>query len=69
MPAMETRVSHLIKRVPPYIWKQYNQEIKVGDVVLVHDDSSRTNWRMVVVEELSVGGDGLVRAARQYSNE
>ena len=40
-----------------------NQEIKVGDVVLIHDDSPRINWKMAVVEELIIGGDGLVRAA------
>lgn len=40
-----------------------NQEIKVGDVVLVHDDSPRISWKMAIVEELIVGRDGLVRAA------
>ena len=40
-----------------------NQTIKVGDVVLVHDDSPRISWKMAVVEELITGGDGLVRAA------
>ena len=40
-----------------------NQKIKVGDVVLVHDDSPRISWKMAVVEELITGGDGLVRAA------
>ena len=40
--------------------KQY---VKTGDVVVVHDDVPRTIWRMAVVEDLIVGGDGLVQAA------
>ena len=40
-----------------------DQKIKVGDVVLVHDDSPRISWKMAVVEELITDGDGLVRAA------
>ncbi|XP_028394458.1 uncharacterized protein LOC114518652 [Dendronephthya gigantea] len=38
-------------------------EICVGDVVQVHDDTKRINWRLAVVESLIKGGDGLVRAA------
>ena len=37
--------------------------MKIGDVVLVHDDTPRINWKLAVVEELIVGNDGLVRAA------
>ena len=40
-----------------------NQKIKVGDVVLVHDDSPRISWKMAVVEELIIGGNGFIRAA------
>ena len=39
------------------------QTIKVGDVVLVHDDTPRVSWKMAVIEELIKGNDGLVRAA------
>lgn len=39
------------------------QTIKVGDVVLVHDDTPRTMWKPAVIEELIRGNDGLVRAA------
>ena len=39
------------------------QCVKTGDVVVVYDDVPRTIWRMAVVEDLIVGGDGLVRAA------
>ena len=38
------------------------QRINVGDVVLVHDDCPRINWKMAVVEGLVKGGDGLVRS-------
>ena len=40
------------------------QSIKVGDVVLVHDDTPRASWKMAVIEELIKGNDGLVRAAK-----
>ena len=34
----------------------------MGDMVIIHDDNPRMNWRVAVVEdlELSVGGDGLI---------
>ena len=38
-------------------------EIKVGDVVQVHDDTKRVNWRLAIVERIIQGKDGLVRAA------
>ena len=39
------------------------QTIKVGDVVLIHDDSPRASWKMAVIENLIKGNDGYVRAA------
>ena len=54
--------SPLFKRVSPDIGNN-RQNIKVGDVVLVHDESPRIRWKMAVVEELTIGRDGLVRAA------
>ncbi|XP_077990938.1 uncharacterized protein LOC144445269 [Glandiceps talaboti] len=39
-------------------------EIKVGDIVLVHDDQKkRTHWKLAVVQKLKPGNDGLVRSA------
>ena len=40
------------------------QRIRVGDVVLIHDDTPRTTWQLAVVEELIQGIDGLTRAAK-----
>ena len=40
-----------------------NQEIKVGDVVIVHNEGPRSTWRLAVVKALHRGHDGLVRAA------
>ena len=40
-----------------------NCKIAVGDIVLVHDNGPRVQWRLAVVESLIQGGDGLVRAA------
>ena len=36
--------------------------VKVGDVVLVHDEGSRINCKLAVLEELLPGRDGHVRA-------
>ena len=39
--------------------------VKVGDVVIVHDDNiPRTKWRLAIVTELQQGHDGFVRSAR-----
>jgi len=56
---IEARVSNLFKRTPG----NNNQEIKVGDVILVHNEGPRIDWKLAVVEELIIGGDDLVRAA------
>ena len=39
------------------------QKVKQGDVVLVHDDGPRANWRLAVIENLVSGNDGLIRSA------
>lgn len=39
------------------------QSIKKGEVVLVHDDTHRSTWKLAVIESLIEGGDALVRAA------
>ena len=40
------------------------QIIKVGDIVLVHDDVPRSRWQLAVIEELIEGLDGYTRAAK-----
>jgi hypothetical protein len=40
-----------------------NQTIRVGEVVLIHDDSPRIKWKLAVIEDLITGNDGLIRAA------
>ena len=37
--------------------------IQSGDVVQIHDDKKRIEWKLAVVEGLIRGGDGAVRAA------
>ena len=37
--------------------------IKIGDVVQVHADTKRADWKLAVVERLNRGADGLVRSA------
>ena len=44
------------------------QTIKVGDVVLIHDDSPRARWKMAVIENLIKGNDGNIRAAEVRTN-
>ena len=38
------------------------QQVKAGDVVLVHDDTPRVNWKYAVIESVIKGNDGLIRA-------
>ena len=35
---------------------------------MVHDESPRSTWKLVVVEDLIEGGDGLVRAANIHTS-
>jgi len=35
----------------------------VGDIVVVHDDKPRLQWRLAIIEELIRGRDDLIRAA------
>ena len=37
--------------------------MRVGDVVLIHDDSPRVNWKLALVTSINRGHDGLVRSA------
>ena len=39
------------------------RKVKVGEVVLIQDDTLYIDWKLAVVEELIEGKDGLVRAA------
>ncbi|XP_069118930.1 uncharacterized protein [Argopecten irradians] len=39
------------------------ETIKIGDVVQIHDDTKRIYWKLGVVEDLIIGGDGHARAA------
>ena len=39
------------------------QSIKIGDVVLIHDDGPRVHWKLVVIDKLSKGGDGPIHSA------
>ena len=37
--------------------------IKIGDVVQIHQDSKRSEWKLAIVEQLNRGADGKVRSA------
>ena len=36
--------------------------IKVEDILQLHDEKPRNQWRVAVVEQLNRGNDGLVRS-------
>ena len=36
--------------------------MKVGDVVVIHDDNPRVNWKLALVTSINRGRDGLVRS-------
>jgi len=42
--------------------KQNKEVVSVGDVVHIHDDRPRVNWKIGLVTELHRGPDGLVRS-------
>ena len=39
------------------------QRVMVGDVMLVHNERPRINWRLANIKDLIIGGDNLVRTA------
>ena len=39
------------------------QCVNVGDIVLVHDDTVRVNWKLAIIESGNKGKDGLIRSA------
>ena len=39
------------------------ESLKAGDVVLIHDDSPRVNWKLALVTSINRDRDGLVRSA------
>ena len=48
---------------PDFTTGNNHQAVKVGDVVLIHDDTARVNWRMAVIESVNKGADGMIRSA------
>lgn len=35
----------------------------MGDIVLIHDNTPRIQWRLAVIEEVNEGDDGLIHSA------
>ena len=38
------------------------QAIKIGEVVQIHDDSPRNQWKLAVIEDFKKGDDGYIRS-------
>ena len=45
-----------------------NQVVKKEEVVLVHDDGPRANWRLAVVIDVVTGHDRLIRSVHIHTN-
>jgi hypothetical protein len=59
---LETRISSGVDRYSK--GKESASTVKVGDIVLLHDDSlSRSFWKLARVQELITGQDGKTRGA------
>lgn len=43
--------------------KRFESTVKIGDVVLVHNDIPRLEWKLSVIEKLIISPDGEFRAA------
>ena len=37
--------------------------MKVGETVLIHDDTPRVQWKLAIIEGVNKGADGLIRSA------
>ena len=40
-----------------------NDNVQIGDVVQIHDESKRIYWKLAVIEKLITGNDGHSRSA------
>jgi len=37
--------------------------VKVGNIVLIHDDTPGVQWKLAVMKQVNKGADGLIRSA------
>ena len=44
------------------------QNVKVRDVVLIHNDGARLHWKLGIIDSLIQGNDGLVCAVNVRTN-
>ena len=61
---MEDRVSH----IPQGISSCDSQNVKQGEIVLVHDDTPIASWKLAVIEDVVTRHDGHIRAVNIRTN-
>ena len=44
-----------------------NQTMKVRDIVLIHDDVPRINWRLAMIEELITSNNEMIQAVNLWT--
>ena len=67
---MVERVRAEFKRAAQKKWGEQTPHPSVRDVVIIQDESrNRHSWKLGIVDELIVGRDGIIRAAKMRAGK
>jgi len=56
---MEAGILNFSMRIPQDSGNNM-QRVKIGDIILIHDDGPCIHWKLAAIEKLSKGGEGVV---------